>query len=292
MMAAQLNSQQRVKLVRFVTLTFTCLLLLPAPAHADEGAECRPQSTQDGRARALPRGSRGAPQRPQPAPLTKEVLVNTLEMGRGERRNMTLAEFRDRIQKRGVTFRVTPAEEREIRKAGNYLSAADLEELILVLRDERNYRPETRLSGIIEQIRVTDNPEGGTFLFIRLAITNTDVQSSIAQNFKLRVMPANSQGLVVKGKEPSRTMDSFKVPDDGKAGALLLGPGDNLVEKTQSPIRNGQAVTGWLRFSLPAIQMPNRPPLTAEYLRLPGVWYILSFVDFDCRPYEAVYKMK
>lgn len=309
MTAAQPNSQNRVQLAWLVTLTFTCLLLSPAPAHADGSTERHPQSTQYGLAPSSPRGSRVAPPQSQdPVPLTKEVLINRLELKReemlelkrGGRRKPTLEEFLDSVQKevldlvqnRGVTFRLMPAEEREIRKAGDYLSAGGLEKLINALQSERNYRPETTLRGVVEQVRVTDEPGGGIYVFIRLAVTNAGPQSSPAQNFKLRVMPTNSQSFVMRGGEPAQTIEPFKVPDDGRAGAVLIGPEDNLVKKTQTPIRSRQTVTGWLRFRLQAIRMPNRPPLTPEYLRQPGVWYILSFDDFAGRPYEAVYKMK
>jgi hypothetical protein len=198
---------------------------------------------------------------------------------------MTLEDFLERIQKRGVKFRVTPADERDIRKAGEYLTVADFRTLVEALR-LANYRPATPLSGTIEQVKVMSNPGGGTQVFIQLTVRNNGPQS-IAESYTLRVMKANSAGLEfeLNGGKAADMQQPFPMTEDGKAGEVAIRPEDSLVQKTRQAIKKGQPVTGWLRFNLMKV------PLKPETLRQRGFWYVVSFVDVAGEPYEAVYEM-
>lgn len=285
-MASQLRSQRSVKSIRYVALILTCLLLSQAQVPAVEGAQRRRSETRRGRTSQAPRKRLNAQLPPQQTrPLTKDLLIDTLMIGRDPAKRMTLEDFLERIQKRGVKFRVTPADERDIRKAGEYLTVADFRTLVEALR-LANYRPATPLSGTIEQVKVMSNPGGGTQVFIQLTVRNNGPQS-IAESYTLRVMKANSAGLEfeLNGGKAADMQQPFPMTEDGKAGEVAIRPEDSLVQKTRQAIKKGQPVTGWLRFNLMKV------PLKPETLRQRGFWYVVSFVDVAGEPYEAVYEM-
>jgi hypothetical protein len=275
--------------MQFVPLILACLLLPQGVFPQRRRARRSPPPAPPVAETAPLPGSAGAPQTVQPIrPLSKDVLIRVLEKGRGKSDQMSWAEFVDGIQKRRIKFRFTPAEERDIRKAGDYLIAGDLEKLITALRDKKNYRPETTLSGRIDEVRVTDSPNGDIYLFIRLTVSNSGVQST-ATNYTLRMTRAGAGSFTLNGGVPAEIEAPFTVMGDGKS-EVVIKPEDSLVQKSRQAIKEGQPVTGWLRFEIK--KSPKSQALTAKILRRCGVWYIISFTDINGELYEATYEME
>lgn len=83
-------------------------------------------------------------------PITREGLLRSLS-----RKALSSKELIEQIEERGVDFRLTPADEQDIRRAGKYLRGEGLDALIEAVRE--HYRPiiavppvgETELHGIL-----------------------------------------------------------------------------------------------------------------------------------------------
>lgn len=74
------------------------------------------------------------------APILKENFIHGLEDGGKKRPAETARTYIKLVEKYGVAFKLTPADEARIRQAGGYLAAEGLELLLGALRD--NYRPD------------------------------------------------------------------------------------------------------------------------------------------------------
>lgn len=73
-------------------------------------------------------------------PITKENLIHALEDGGKTRPKETARTYIKLVEKYGVAFKLTEADEARVRRAGSYLAAEGLELLLGALRD--NYRPD------------------------------------------------------------------------------------------------------------------------------------------------------
>jgi hypothetical protein len=253
--------------MRHVVLSLICVLSTQSPPPLAAGVrQPSPQGTQ---------------------PYTKDKFIELLEIGKDSAKRMTTGELFERAQKRGVKFRVTPLNEGDIRKAASYLNSSDLDRLIKILKG--NYRPATSLSGVVEQVRVVDDPGGEyIYVFVRLSISN-DSAPSVARNYRLAVVPANSQSLKISGSRPDELKGPFTVAGDGRPEVVIRSE-DDLARKTAQEIQRGQPVSGWLRFILPQARLgPGKPQLKAEILRERGVWYVVSFDDWNDEPFEAAF---
>lgn len=184
------------------------------------------------------------------------------------------------IREHGVDFRLTPHDEREIRKAGDYLDDASLNKLIAAVND--SYRPKTSLSGVIQQIEVTQSDDGRVNVFIRLLVRN-DGTDTVAQQYRLRILHATSRNIDFKGRAVGLNEDLTLHQEDG-SGQVVIRRQDALDRRTGQAIAKGRSVGGWLRFVL-----PPHPQFTPDFLRQPGIWFVVSFADVESRPYEAVF---
>lgn len=269
-MATQSSSRRTVKSGRCVVLALTCLLLPQAQPHAFSATQA-PESLQEDR------------------PITKENLLLSLKAGGLDpRKRIPAARYIKLIRGHGVRFRITPVDERNIRKAGDYLSALDLDKMVAALR--ASYRPATFLSGRVEQVKVAANPGGGIQVFLQLKIRN-DGAPTVARKYALKIMHATSASIDFNGA-PLRLSEPFMVPEDEKSGEVLIRPEDDLALKTSRAISTGKSVTGWLRFFLPLLpDMKPEAQLKPEFLRQPGIWYVVSFVDAAGEPYEEAFEV-
>jgi hypothetical protein len=84
-------------------------------------------------------------------PLLKESFIHALEDGAKQRPRETARTYIKLVEKYGVAFKLTPADEARIRRAGGYLAAEGLELLLGALRD--NYRPDpsAAMAELVEQ---------------------------------------------------------------------------------------------------------------------------------------------
>lgn len=227
-------------------------------------------------------------------PPTRESLVGAL-INEGKKQNTPnkkpfIPGFIRLIREYGIKFRYTPAYEKELHKAGSFLTVADLDELIKALK-RADYRPATTLSGNIEQVRVTDDPDGGVLIFIRLSVKN-DGPSSIAQDYKLWVVQSALPPLEVKGRPPLRGDAPFTMPQEGTVGSVVVQPEENIALMTRQPVEKGKTLTGWLRFKIPPVPKEFPRQLTAGDFRH-CLWYVVSFSDRAGEPYETPhYEMK
>jgi len=217
-------------------------------------------------------------------PITKRNLVRALANEKRQKGKMTsAARYIQLIRKHGVTFQITPSDEQDIRKAGSYLSAPQLDELIDAVRT--SYRSESvSLSGIVEQVEVIQNPGGGAQVFIRLLIRN-DGLPTIAQKYHLHIRHITSKSIEFKGS-PVGIHDSYTLPQAAESKEIIIQPQDALTHKTDGAIAQGGVVSGWLRFVLP------HPPLKPEFLRQRGIQYTVSFADVTGNSYKAVYEVR
>ena len=92
-------------------------------------------------------------------PITRDNLISSIELGRRERK--TAARYIELINRYGVAFRLTAADERKNRRLGNYLGKKGLDDLIAALRD--NYRP---TSQTINSNPLSSQAETGQIQFI------------------------------------------------------------------------------------------------------------------------------
>lgn len=267
-MAAQSRSQGMVRLMRCVALALTCLLLPQAQLHAA--------------------GSPPAVVQEDPS-ITKENLIKSLKAARDDpSRKVDTAVYIKQIRKYGVRFLVTPADERNIRRVGAFLGVPDLNKLIKALRD--NHRPASAMSGKIEQVKVMNNPGGGVQVFVQLTVTNHGLPT-VARMYALRIMHVTSARSDFN-KTADELNEAFTVKEPGRAGEGIIRPEESLVLKTSQSIRTGASVTGWLRFFVPHVpQIKLEDQTTAESLREPGMWYVVSFVNLAGEFYEDIFKM-
>lgn len=227
-------------------------------------------------------------------PPTRESLLRALK-AEGKKQNTPnrksfIPGFIRLIREYGIKFRYTPADEKELHKAGSFLTVADLDELVTALK-RADYRPATTLSGNIEQVSVTDDPGGGILVFVRLSVKN-DGPPSIAQDYKLRVIQSAMPPIEVKGRTPLGADAPFTVPQEGTVGSVVVRPEENIALMTGQPVVKGKTLTGWLRFKLPALINESRRQLTARDFRH-CLWYAVSFSDRAGEPYETIhYEMK
>jgi hypothetical protein len=183
----------------YAVLTITCILLL------------QPQLPVMGRAQAA-------------QPITKELLIRALKQGaRNVRLRASAERYVELIKQIGVDFQITPAAERSIRRAGSYLGAAHLDELITAVR--ANYRaasPSFSLSSSVEKVEVTPHPDGGLQVFVRFSIRNNG-PPSIAHAYSLNVRHATSRS--IDFKEPAANLDKpFTVPPRGGSEEFTIQP--------------------------------------------------------------------
>jgi len=78
-------------------------------------------------------------------PITKDNLVSSLKLGRRQR--ATAAGFIELIKLRGVDFALSPSDEQEIRRAGDYLGQKGLDDVIAAIR--RSFAKELDLFGAL-----------------------------------------------------------------------------------------------------------------------------------------------
>lgn len=184
-----------------------------------------------------------------------------------------------------MDFRPTADDEQEIRRYGDYLGSAGLDELIAAVR--ANYlSPTMSLSGRVDQVVARPNPGAGVQVFLRLSIRNEGPPSG-ASKYALRISSVshNSINISVPPKAIDRTLT---LPQDGGPGELVLEPQDDLARKTGQVMAQGQVVSGWLRFVLP---FPD-PKFTPDVLRQPGIRYVVSFTDSGGSVYTAAYEVR
>jgi hypothetical protein len=214
--------------------------------------------------------------------LTKTDIVSSLR--NGARRTAERIEpkgYVRRIQQYGVDFQITTTDEQEIRKAGSYLTAVQLDELITAVR--ANYRPEpTLLSGNIEQVVATQNPGGGVQVFLRLLIKNNGAPTAV-QQYYLEIRHLTSKSIDFKSN-PSALNERYTLPLGDGSGAIVIQPEDGIMRKTTESISAGQTVNGWLRFVLPLSL------LTPEFMCQSGIRYALSFTDATGKSYSDTYE--
>ncbi len=76
-------------------------------------------------------------------PIAKANLISTIKLNRREKsplRKMTASGFIRLINRYGINFPLTAETEQEVRRAGEYFSATDLDKLIVAIRT--NFRPD------------------------------------------------------------------------------------------------------------------------------------------------------
>lgn len=76
-------------------------------------------------------------------PISEANLISSLKLNRREKsplRKMTVAGYIRLINRYGINFPLTPETEQEIRRAGEYFSATELDKLVAAIR--RSYRPD------------------------------------------------------------------------------------------------------------------------------------------------------
>ena len=221
----------------------------------------------------------GSAQEPR---LTKPNIVDSLKNGARHRaEKMTVREYVELIQKRGVDFQMTAADAQEIRNAGSYYTPAQLKELIEAVR--ANYRAETTsLWGAIEQVEVVPNPGGGVQVFLRLLIRN-DGPPTPTQKYQLAVTHLTTKEIDFKSG-PSALKERYTLPQEKGPEEIVIQPQDSIVRKTIEAIPRGQTVTGWLRFALPL------PSLTTNFMSQSGIRYALTFTDATGKAYSATYE--
>jgi hypothetical protein len=97
-------------------------------------------------------------------PVPKDKLISSIKLNRHEKnylRKMTIPGYIRLINRYGVSFPLTADTEQEIRRAGEYFSAAELDKLVVAIR--RNYRPdEPSEDEMKETLLRTMTERGGT----------------------------------------------------------------------------------------------------------------------------------
>lgn len=239
--------------------------LFKADFGAGQGQESQAQSAPGGNAQE-PRLSR------------TDVMLSLRNGPRGKAGKAGAEKYVESVRRRGVDFQLTAVDEQDIRRAGGYLAAAQLDELVTAVRD--NYRPEpTSLAPNIEQVAVVENPEGGVQVFLRVSVRN-DGPPTTAQKYRLEIKHRTQKSMDFKSG-PAALNERYTLPRTEGSEEVVIQPQDAIARKTTESIPPGQTVSGWLRFVLPP------PLLTPEYMRQSGIRYTLSFADAVGRPYVA-----
>lgn len=213
--------------------------------------------------------------------ITRERLLDSLRMD-SENPGGSLGgqKYLKYIRRYGVIFRMTPADERQIRRVGAHLGVRYLDNLIAAVRDK--YRPKTSLTGNIEQVLIRQESDGRVQVFVRLVVKNGG-HATVAQQYFVRITHATSTSFEVKC-EAAEIDESFTLKQEGAPAELVVQTKDDLIRKTRQAVSRGGEESGWLRFDLPEIEQ-----LTDDFLRQSGIWFVVSFADAGNRPYEAVF---
>jgi hypothetical protein len=153
-----------------------------------------------------------------------------------------------------------------------------------------------KLSGNIEQIEISQHPDGGAQVFISLSIKN-EGQSTPVQQYSLQITKVNSEN---NSKDIDVNVQSLRIKNPitlpaervtlpplagNYIGEMIIQPQDAIAYKTEHAVLTNEKVTGWLRFSAPL------PTLNPEALRRPGTKYIVTFTDSTGATYQASYEI-